>query len=378
MFQGGSGSSKTYTILQYFIIKSLNGDWNNEVIDILRRTTPSLTRSVMFDFFKIINELGIYKLANHNRSHLTYKLGTNLFRFYSTDEENKVRGPRRDRVYFNEALELKKIDVNQVMMRTHKQCYFDYNPSEEFHWIYEDILTRKDVTFDISTYKDNLFLAQASIDEIENYKTKDPNMWRIYGLGQRGISEATVFKNWEYAETTFDEFEGQVLYGADWGFNDPTALVRIKYHEKGIFVEQLLYKTDLTSDAIVREYDKLKKLKLLDSNSTIYADSARPEIIRALRNANYNIHAVKKGPQSVLAGIDFLKRHKIHLNKESIELIRETRNYKWKVDKDGKVLDEPVDLNNHLVDSTRYAINSKLKQRTTTLDIYGNPINRNN
>jgi len=157
VFQGGSGSSKTYSILQHFIIKSLSGEWHNETIDIVRDTTPALRRSVMFDFFNILTNLGLYKIENHNRTDSTYKLGSNLIRFYSLDDQNKVRGPRRDRVYFNEALHLRKIDVMQVIIRTHKQFYMDYNPSEEFHWIYDEILTRDDITFQVSTYLDNPF-----------------------------------------------------------------------------------------------------------------------------------------------------------------------------------------------------------------------------
>src|SRR3990167_1277674 len=258
VFQGGSRSSKTYSILQYFILKSISGEWHHEVIDIVRDTTPVLKRSVMFDFFRILEGMNLYDFNNHNKTDSTYHLGTNLIRFFSLDEQNKVRGPGRDRVYLNEALHLKRIDVMQILLRTHKQFYMDYNPSEEFSWVYDEILMRDDVNFHISTYLDNPFLTRETIDEIKRLEKIDPNLWRIYGLGQRGISEATIYKNWEYADKPFEDYEGQVLYGMDFGFNDPTALVKVKYHKEGIYMKQLIYKSELTPDLVLNELNKLE------------------------------------------------------------------------------------------------------------------------
>ena len=359
VFQGGSGSSKTYSILQYWIIQSLNGEWHDEVLDIVRESTPALTRSVMFDFFKILREMGLYNIDNHNRTQSTYKLGTNLFRFYSLDDENKIRGPRRDRVYFNEVLHLRKIDVTQILMRTHKQFYMDYNPSDDFSWIYEEVNLREDVTFHISTFLDNPFLDENAKKEIRRLKEFDPNLWRIYGEGMVGVAQATIYRNWHLAENTYEETEGQVLYGMDFGFNNPTVLIRIKYHKEGIYAEQLLHKSELTSDLILLELENLELEGKITRNLPIYADDARPEIIKVIKQAGFNVHAVKKEKGSVIRGIDFIKKHKVFLNKESLELIKEMRNYKWRVDKNERVLDEPVDLNDHCMDALRYACISR-------------------
>lgn len=355
VFQGGTGSSKTYTILQYIITKCFI-EWENKTIDILRRVTPALKRSVMKDFFDILISLEMYDINLHNRTDSTYKIRSNLIRFYSADEEQKMRGLRRDIVYFNEALEFKRIDIMQVMMRTHELIFMDYNPSDEFHWIYDEINKRDDVNFSISTYKDNTFLGEKTIHEIERLKEIDPNMWRIYGEGLIGTAQATIFNNWDYADKNFEDYEGQIFYGMDFGFNDPTTLLRIKYHPKGIYAEGLLYKTDLDSDMIILEMMKIKEKGKIDFNSHIFADDARPEIINEIRKAGFNIHPVKKQKFSVLMGINFLKRHRIFLDKESLELIKEIRGYKWKVDKNDKIIDEPVDLNNHYCDSLRYAV----------------------
>ena len=358
VLQGGTGSSKTYSILQYLIEKCLT-EWDNKTIDVLRRTYPALRISVIKDFFDLINGMGLYSKNNHNKTEGTYKIRSNVFRFYSSDDEQKVRGPRRHITFFNEILEFKKMDVMQILMRTHETVYFDYNPSEEFHWFYDDILTRDDVAFHKSSYLDNPFLTKKTIKEIERLKTTDKNMWRIYGLGERGVTQATIYSNWDYSDEVFEEFEGQELYGLDFGFNNPTALVGVKYHEEGIFAEQLLYMTDLTSDLIIKEMDKLVVINKLTKESTIFADSARPEIIEDIAKAGYNVFSVKKEKDSILRGINFIKRHKMFISKESTDLIKEFRTYKWKIDKEDRIIDVPVDLNDHLCDALRYALSEK-------------------
>ena len=353
-------SSKTYTILQYIIINCLT-NWENETIDIVRRTYPALRISVMKDFFDILKSMGLYSKEYHNKSEGTYKLKNNLIRFYSSDDEQKVRGPRRHRVFFNEILEFKKMDVMQILMRTHKQVFMDYNPSEEFHWIYEDILTRDDVLFQKSTYLDNPFLGEKTIKEIERLKKTDNNLWRIYGMGERGVTQATIFSNWDYTKKSFEDFEGQEFYGLDFGFNDPTAMLRVKYHKEGIFVEQLLYMSNLTSDDIIRKLEDLCKEGKLRKDSKIYGDSARPEMIEEIRRAGFNIHSSPKGKDSVLRGINFIKKHLVFVKEDSLDFIKEIRTYKWKLDKDDRLLDVPVDLNNHLTDSFRYSLSEVSK-----------------
>lgn len=356
VFQGGTSSSKTYSILQ-FLIKQAMGEWDGWTIDIVRRTYPALRISVMKDFFDILKKMGLYIRNDHNKSEGTYKLCGNLFRFYSSDEEQKVRGPRRHVTYFNEVLEFKKMDVMQMLMRTHEFVFMDYNPAEEFHWVYDDILTRDDVNFHKSTYLDNPFLTERTIKEIERLEKTDHNLWRIYGLGERGVAQATIYSNWDYTDKVWKDFEGQEFFGLDFGFNNPTAFLRVKYHKRGVFMEELLYKTDLTSELIVNELLKLVKAKKLKMDSSIFADGARPEIIEDLRKAGFNVRPAEKEKGSVLRGINFIRMHKMFFPKESVNLIKEFRTYKWKVDKDDRVLDVPVDLNDHLCDAARYALN---------------------
>lgn len=362
VLQGGSGSGKTYSILQY-LISCCHDNWQNETIDIVRDTMPFLRISVMKDFFDILKSIGKYDISNHDQSHNTYKLGTNTFRFYSADDKEKAKGARRSILYLNEALSIKRNVAEQLMMRTSKKIFIDYNPSEEFSWIYDEIIPDKRTSFMKSTFLDNRFIPAASKLHILSYKEKDPNLWRIYGLGERGVSLTTIFFNWEQSDLTWENCEGEELFGMDFGYMDPTVLLRVKYHEKLTFAEELLYKTELTSDGIIRALNELREKGKIKYTSKIIADSSRPELIEAIARAGYNIHRAKKGEESVLRGINFIKLQNLKISKDSVNFIKEMRGYKWKVNKDEKVLDEPVDINNHAIDALRYALEDKSRNR---------------
>ncbi len=360
--QGGTRSSKTYNILIWLITHALN-DWENEIIDIARDTFTALRNSAMFDFFQIIEKLGIYNPDLHNKTEHSYKIGTNLFRFFGTDDDQKVRGPGRSILFLNEMNEIKYSIYKQLNQRTTKLTIGDYNPSDEYHWIYDNILTDQDTAFFKTTFRDNPFLPERIKKEIKKYKEVDPNYWRIYGLGERGVAQSTIYNNWTYAvnrkgqEVKFEDFEGQIVYGMDFGYNDPTTIIRVKYHPVGgIYAEQLFYRTEQTSDSIILNLDRLRIANKITYEDEIIADSSRPEIIEAVRNAGYNIKPAKKEAGSVLRGINFIKKNKVFITKESTDLIKEIRSYKWKTDKDERILDKPVDLNDHTLDALRYAL----------------------
>jgi len=362
ILQGGTSSGKTYSILYRILIGCMK-EWKNETIDVIRDTMPALRISAMKDWEDILKLHGIYNKGMHQKSHNEYTIGSNLVRFYSADNEEKMRGPRRDRAYFNEVLEMRRMDVEQVVMRTKKETWMDYNPSETFHWVYDDYVDDDDNFFHKSTYKDNPFLEAEVIRRILKLKQRDPNMWRIYGLGERGVPQSTIYTNWHYAlnrlgrAISFEEFEGRRLFGMDFGFNDPTTLVRVKYHKKGgIYGEELLYKSGLTSEQIILELDKLREAGKITYDDPIVADAARPEIIEDIKRAGYNIRKAKKEKGSVLRGINFIKMHMLFIPKESVNMTKEIRAYKWRTDRNEKVLDTPVDLNDHLMDALRYAV----------------------
>jgi len=352
VFQGGTRSGKTYNIVLAWIVKLHQED--NKILTVCRETMPSLKNTVFRDFIEILKKLDLFDINCLSKSDMTYQLGTNLIEFRNLDDDQKIRGAKRDYLYINEANEVPQPIFKQLLFRTTGKIVLDYNPSDEFHWIYDDVLTRDDCDFFKSTYLDNPFLPEEQVKEIERLKELDVNYWRIYGLGERGVSEATIYSNWELFDGEMPQ--GITYYGLDFGFNDPNALIQIVFYDDEIYVKELIYKSQMTTP----ELGNLMKQIGLGPNDTIYADNSRPETIQELFLQGFNIHSCSKGKGSIRAGIDWIKRHKVHIHKESLNLIKEIKGYKWKVNKDEKILDEPVDINNHLLDAFRYALNEKI------------------
>ena len=355
--QGGTRSGKTYNI-EYNLIINARSKWKGKVIDIVRKSFPSLRASAMFDFFNILKAHGWYSENDHNKTENTYTIGTNLFRFFSCDEPQKMRGPGRDILFCNEANELNYEDFMQLNMRTKQLTIMDFNPADEFHWIYDKVLTREDCAFYITTYIDNPFLSQRIISEIENLKNIDENYWRIYGLGQRGVSEATIYSKWELTDEP--KPQGYSAIGLDFGYNDPTSMVEIVIvdaEQPYIWMNELIYESHMTNNQVI---EKMKTLGI-PKNIEIYGDSSRPETINEILRAGYNIRPTVKGAGSVKLGIDYLKRYRLKITKTSLNLQKEIKNYKWKTNKDGVILDEPVEFNDHSCDAARYALNSKIQ-----------------
>lgn len=353
--QGGSRSGKTYNILMWLIFAYSDRN-NGKTITICRKTFPALRASSMRDFFDILKKYDIYKEANHNKSNSEYLLNNNLFEFISLDQPQKVRGRKRDVLYINEANELYFEDWQQLILRTTDKAILDYNPSDEFHFIYDKIKPREDAEFFITTYKDNPFLDIETVNEIERLKDVDENYWKIYGLGQIGSSQALIFR---INECNSIPPEAKFLsYGMDFGFtNDPTTLVAIYQQGDNIYLKELLYQTGLTN----RDIDEKLKFHSVERKE-IFADSAEPKSIEELYRMGWNVKPATKGQGSVNIGIDMMKRYQLHVTKDSVNMIKEFRNYKWQEDKNGNVLNTPVDMFNHTIDAIRYGLYDKLSR----------------
>jgi phage terminase large subunit len=228
----------------------------------------------------------------------------------------------------------------------------DLNPSLWQSWIY-DLEGREDVSYNITTYKDNPFLPDIQVQEIEKLQERDPNLWRIFGLGLKGLPTKMVFTHHQhYYELPKDV---KLLgYGIDWGYSDPSTLVAVYKNEGGIYVEEKLYLKNVTIPDFIY---KIKDLGI-SLNDDFIADSANPQAIEELRRNGINCKPVKKN--SILHGIDLLKRNNLYVEVTSKNLINEFQSYIWKTDKNGNNLDEPVDKDNHLIDGIRYVLEMKL------------------
>tara|TARA_R100001163_G_scaffold40037_1_gene30371 strand:- start:1137 stop:2291 length:1155 start_codon:yes stop_codon:yes gene_type:complete len=347
--QGGTRSGKTYSICQVLIELCYLNKNAGIIITIVRKTFPALRSSVMRDFFEILSKGGNYRPELHNKSSATYKLFGNLIEFISADQPQKLRGRKRHILYINEANELSLEDFRQLILRTTTRTIIDYNPADEYHWIYDHVLERNDVEFFKTTYKDNPYLEQSVIDEIERFKETDENYWRIYGLGERGVNVSAIFPQWQIADN-LPENAKLVAYGMDWGFtNDPTALVSVWRVDYSLYIKEHLYKTGMTNQDISNELDALQ----LD-RTPIICDSAEPKSIEELHRLGHNVKPAKKGPDSIRLGIDIMKRHKLYILADSTNAQKEFRNYRWETDKNGVNLSKPKDANNHIVDAVRY------------------------
>ena len=353
--QGGTRSGKTYNILLWIILQYCASN-QNKTITICRKAFPSLRASVMRDFLDILRKLNIYQEENHNKSNSEYKLFNNLVEFISLDMPQKVRGRKRNLLFINEANELNWEDWQQLIFRTDGKIIIDYNPSDEYHWIYDKVIPREDCDFYRTTYLDNPFLEQSIKSEIERLKETDEQYWQIYGLGLKGISKATIFNYYECSQ--IPENAKFIAYGADAGYsNDPSTLVSVYSLDYNLYIKEHLYRTQMTTKDL---HNTFKEVGV--ARNQLYMDSSEPRLIEELRRMGWNIRPSLKGRDSINAGIDLLKRYKLFITTTSNNAIQEFRNYKWKEDKSGKLLYIPEDKNNHIIDAVRYATYSILSR----------------
>ena len=354
VFQGSSRASKTYNILIYWVYILLQED--NKVLSIVRKTLPALKGSVLRDLKQILIDFGVFNPDDWHSVDGYYQLGTNLIEWFSVDDETKLRGRKRDYLFINEATEVTYDEYIQLALRTSGRIVIDLNPSLWNSWIY-DLENEPDVFYTVVTYKDNPFLSQSLIDEIEKLKHRDQNLWRVFGEGQKGVPTRVVFNHQQY----YSELppSAKLLgYGVDFGYNDPTTLVKVYRDKDNIYCEELLYLKNTTIP------DLVYKIKDLGINLTddFICDSANPQAISEMSRAGINAKPVKK--DTILSGIDQIKRSNFFIHSNSQNLIQELNSYVWKNDKNGNNLDEPEDRNNHLIDAIRYVLQMKMMRNT--------------
>ncbi len=347
---GGTRSGKTYAILQYLIVKALQEEQN---ITIVRRTVPSLKRSVIKDFKEIMIDVGIWSNDSYNISDRVYTFSNgSLISFVNTDDAEKLRGVKSDILFIDEASEQHEESYFQLSIRTSGEIILAYNPTvSPYHFL----RSMDDVEIFKTTYKDNPYLPQVMIKEIEALRQKNPKYWEIYGLGNYNVNDKAVFQNFQILEEL--PVHELVGFGLDFGFSqDPTALVAVHRHHDMIYVRELMYDTGLTTQDII---NKLKSLNI-GRQDEIWADSAEPRLIEEIYRSGFNIKPVKKGPDSIRFGISVLQNFGITVSKASTHMIDELYGYEYITDKNGVVLDKPQDFNNHLIDALRYLAMSRL------------------
>lgn len=349
---GGTSASKTISILMWLIDYAQTH--NNELISIVSESFPHLKRGVMRDFLNIMNDAKYYKDSLWNRTDYTYffETGTKI-EFFSVDQPDKVRGPRRDILFINEANNINYEAYTQLEVRTKKIIWIDHNPVNEYWW-YTEVMPNNDVDFLTLTYKDNESLAPSIVQSIESRKDNKA-WWTVYGLGQLGEVEGKIFKDWAIIDTVPHEARLE-RYGLDFGYsNDPTSIVAIYSYNGGYILDEVTYQKGLSNKQIA---DILKN----QPAALVMADSAEPKSIDELKLYGINVLPCQKGQGSVNQGIQYVKDQRISITSRSANGIREYKNYMWKIDNDGKILNIPESGFDHFNDAVRYGLES-LKPR---------------
>lgn len=345
---GGTSASKTISILLWCIQYAQTHE--NELLSVVSESFPHLKRGVIRDFLNIMEGHGYFKESNWNKTDFVYTFETgSKLEFFSADQPGKVRGPRRDVLFINEANNISYETYTQLEVRTKKIIWMDWNPVVEF-WFYSDVKNKDNVDFLILTYKDNEALDPNIVQAIES-RQGNKNWWLVYGLGQLGEVEGKIFKDW----VTIDEIPHEARlerYGLDFGYsNDPTAIVAIYRYNGGFILDEITYQKGLSNKQIADILNNQPK-------ALVIADSAEPKSIDEIMSYGVNILASTKGQGSVNAGIAYVQDQRISITKRSVNGIKEYRNYMWKTDTDGKIINVPDVGFDHFNDAVRYGISS--------------------
>lgn len=343
---GGTSASKTVSIIIWLIAYAQTHE--NEIISIVSETFPHLKRGAIRDFLSIMETHNYFKESSWNRSDYIYTFETgSRIEFFSADQPDKVRGPRRDILFINEANNISYETYTQLEIRTRKIIWLDWNPVSEFWW-YSEIAGKQDVDFLTLTYKDNEALEPSMVQALETRKA-NTSWWRVYGEGLLGEAEGRIYRDWKIIDEIPHEARLE-RYGLDFGYsNDPCACVAVYYYNGGYIWEEIIYQKGLSNKQIADVLNNKPK-------ALIMADSAEPKSIDELRLYGLNILPSQKGQGSVLQGIQYVQAQRISVPKISVNLLKEYRNYLWMTDKDGKTVNEPSVTWNHLLDAGRYAM----------------------
>jgi len=365
---GGTSASKTISILLYLIAKAQT-DTKPTLTSIVSESFPHLKRGAIRDFVNIMQEHNYFDDARWNRTDYVYTFETgSKIEFFSADQPSKVRGPRRDRLFVNEGNNVHQESFEQLLIRTKEFAFIDWNPVQEFYMYTDYIDRRDDVEFIILTYKDNEALDKAIVGEIEARKNNKA-WWRVYGEGLLGEVEGRIYTGWQIIDSIPHEARLE-RRGLDFGYsNDPTAIVDIYYYNGGYIFDERLYQKGMSNKQIA---DFIKNLE--NPNTLVIADSAEPKSIDELKEYGLNVLPANKGQGSVNQGIQYIQDQKISITKSSINGLKEYRNYMWKTDKDGRVLNTPEDMFNHFGDAARYAMESLRPRQEVEIPVY-QPLN---
>lgn len=352
--QGGTSSGKTYSILQVLFVLAVTRA--GCVITVAGQDIPNLKRGAYRDAKNIYGsskELTGSCRVNETERTFTFANGS-IMEFTSYDSEQDAKSGKRDYLFVNEANGIPYNIYWQLFIRTSKRVFIDYNPTARF-WVHDKLIGTEGVKLIISDHRHNPFISDSLHEEIEGIK--DPELFKIYARGLTGRIEGLVYNDWVLCDKMPGEYKKRFI-GVDFGFtNDPTAIVDVRLSEGQLWLDEVAYSAGLTNDRIAGILNGECK------GVHVVCDSSEPKSIQELRNLRVPAEATIKGKDSVNFGIGLCKRYRINITRTSTNLIREIERYKWKTDRNGVTLNEPVDQYNHAMDAFRYVVQSKFNTK---------------
>jgi len=347
--EGGTASSKTWSILQLLVLIAQHAR-RRLLISVVSESLPHLKRGCVRDFMNILGDA--FDESRYNKTEQTYAFGNGVMEFFGADEAGKVRGPRRDILFINEGNNIPWETARGLDIRTRLFTLVDWNPVSEF-WAHEHWIGQPENAYIHSTYLDaRSVLPPEIVANIESNREKDPNWWNIYGLGLLGKVEGLVYPHFGQVEELPQG--GVEFYGLDFGYsNDPTVLVKCVIRGEELYGQELIYETGLTNDMIAYRMDELGIRRNYDE---IYADSAEPKSIDEIHARGFNIKPAPKGPGSVEYGHQKTNQYRQFWTKDSVRCIKEQRNFRYIPDKNGKLTEKTTHNFSHGMDARRYAL----------------------
>lgn len=350
--QGGTSSGKTYAILQVIFMRLIK---KKKIATVVGQDLPNLKKGAIRDLIDriLVEDIWMNNFIlkfNLSSNTLFFKNGSKL-EFTSFKDAQDAKSGKRDIAFFNEANGIGWAIYEQVVMRTTEEVFIDYNPSEEF-WVHERLMGEKGVVTFYSNFTHNPYVSQSVIDYLYGVRDRDENTWNVYGLGKTGEISELVFPK----VTIVDEMPRGLRkkgYGMDFGYRaDPTTLIECGLlNERDVYFDECIFGYNMKTSQI----DKSMQREQIWRNRSIFGDSSAVRVIDDLYDMGWNIVGATKGPGSVIEGIDLMNDYNLHITARSINMIKERKRYKHKVDKKtGRILNDPIDAWNHCWDAARY------------------------
>lgn len=363
--RGSAGSGKSVDTAQMYIVRLLQNPQRNLMC--VRKVEASNKNSTFAELCGAINRMGVSSHFTTTTSPLGIKCRAgNQIIFCGTHDEKQreklksitVPNGKITDVWEEEPTELTPDDFEIIDDRLRgelpKGLFYQhkltFNPVNSQHWIKKRFFDypSKDVLCHKSTYLDNKFIDQAYYDRMERRRILDPEGYQIYGLGEWGETSGIIFSNWEVKEFDFN-FDDEAI-GQDFGFNHANAILKLGIKDGNIYICSEQYEREKDTS----EHIEMANALTLPKNKIMWCDSAEPDRIKMWSKAGYRAMPVHKHDGCVKGSIDWLKQRKIYIHPDCTNTISEISGWRWKKDRDGNYLDEPVPIMDDAMAALRY------------------------